>query len=86
MSSQEPFRKACSRSGSSALSRMISPTSSEAVHSFDPRKLLQISIRALIYSFLCFEFSRYKVRLYNNCLRSNNYKFRSTTAFLFYIV
>lgn len=58
MSSQEPFLKAYSRSGSKALSKMISATSSEAVHSFEPRKLLQMSIKALIYSFLCFEFSR----------------------------
>jgi len=58
MSSHEPFLKACSRRGSRALPRIVLATLSEAVHSLEPRKLLQISTSVLIYSFLCLVFSR----------------------------
>jgi hypothetical protein len=58
MSSHEPFRKACSRRGSRALLRIVLATSSEADHSFEPRKLLQMSTSVLICSFRCLVFSR----------------------------
>ena len=58
MSSHEPFLKACSRRGSSALPRMVLATSSEAAHSLEPMKLLQMSTSVLICSFRCFVFSR----------------------------
>ena len=63
MSSHDPFLKADSSRGNRALSRMMFLTSSAATHSLQLIKLLQMSMRFFIYSFLSFLFSRYWVTL-----------------------